>query len=161
MKQIIRAFLFVFTLLPTAALALDPVDSIDLGLKLGANVPNYVQADPAFVAGGTLRYRHREYPAFAIEADAVATVLEGEVAAFDYSVSSLAAYLAWRSAGNLYLKFRAGGLMEYVSVGSSRAFGGGLSGSVAAGIRYGEQSLEIELTGVEKAAYMVTVNWFF
>lgn len=147
--------------LPASAMALDQVDSVNWGIRAGGNMPNYAGADFAGVLGAGGVYRHREFASLALEADVSATVVDGDIAGFDYSVTSLAAYLAWRSAGKLYLKLRAGLLMEYVSVGPADAFGAGVSGSIGAGLRRGEQLLELELTGVEKSAYTVTLNWYF
>lgn len=147
--------------MPTGVMAMDQIDRVDWGLRAGGVVPNYVRADAAGVVGASVMYRHREYSSLALEADLTTSVLDGDIAGFDYSTTTLAAYLAWRSAGNIYLKLRAGLLLEYVEVGPSDAFGGGLSGGIGAGYRRGDQLFEIELTGVEKAAYMVTIAWYF
>lgn len=155
------SLLIVLVVLPGAAAAVDQVDSLGWGLRAGGIMPNYVSADATGVVGASVMYRHREYASFALEADIATTIIDGEIAGFDYSTTTLAAYLAWRSTGNIYLKLRAGSLMEYVRLGPSDAYGGGLSGGIGAGFRSGDQLIELELTGIEKAAYMLSLAWYF
>lgn len=151
----------VLLAMPAPVMAVDQVDSVTWGVRAGGNMPNYTGADFAGIVGAGVVYRHREFESLALEADVSATLIDGDIGGFDYSVTTLSAYLAWRTAGKLYLKLRAGSVMEYVSVGPSDVFGGGISGSIGAGLRRGEQLLELELTGVDKSAYTVTLNWYF
>ena len=147
--------------MPAGAMAFDQIDRVDWRLSAGGVVPNYTGADAAAVVGAGISYRHREFASLGLEADLTTSVVDGDIGGLDYSTTMLAAYLAWRSAGDMYIKLRAGGLLEYVEVGAADAFGGGLSGGIGAGYRRGNQILELELTGVEKAAYMVSLSWYF
>lgn len=148
-------------LLAPWALAGEPIDTLDWSLRAGVVQSNYRGADPAAAAGAGLIYRHRQYPALALEADLLVSVTDGDIGGRDFSLSALSAGLAWRSAGSPYLKLRAGFLAEYVEVGSADAWGAGASGSVAAGWRHGEQMFELELTGLEKSAWLVSLAWYF
>lgn len=144
-----------------SAASAQQIDSLDWGVRAGGIMPNYRGADFATIGGAGLIYRHREYPSLALELDAAVTLLDGELLRRDFSISTVSAYLAWRSSGQWYLKLRGGTLAEYVELGEASAWGGGLSGGIGAGWRRGEQLLEVELTGIEKAAYMVSLAWYF
>ncbi len=146
---------------PATGMAVDQIDDLSWGARTGGIVPNYRGAEFATGIGASVVYMHREYPGFALEVDITTTLLDGELGGFDYSSSMLGGYLAWRSSGKWFFKLRGGVLAEYVEVGPSDAWGAGLSGGIGAGWRRGEQFLELELTGVEKAVYMVSLAWYF
>lgn len=148
-------------LLTPWAFAGELIDTLDWGLRAGAVQTTYRGADPAVAAGAGVIYRHRQYPALALEADLLVSLGEGQIGGRDFSLSALAAGLAWRSAGSPYLKLRGGILAEYVEVGPADAWGAGLAGSVGAGWRRGEHLLELELTGLEQSAWLVSLAWYF
>ncbi len=160
MRGSVLAFLWLL-LLPLPAAAAEQIDALNWGVRVGAVQPNYRSADFATAGGASALYRHREYPFLALELEAMATLIDGELVGRDFSISTVGAYLAWRSRGQWYLKLRGGILAEYVEVGEADAWGSGLAGGIGAGFRRGEQLFEIELTGVEQAAYMVSLAWYF
>ena len=147
--------------LPASAAGVDQIDTLNWGVRAAGVMPNYNDAEFATGLGVSLIYRHREYSQLALEADLVTTVIDGELGRFDFSTSTAGAYLAWRSSGDLFLKLRGGVLAERVEVGPSDAWGAGLSGSVGIGWRRAGNLLELELTGIEKSAYMVSLAWYF
>lgn len=147
--------------MPVSAIAFEQIESIDWGIRVAGIMPDYVDADFAAGVGLAAIYRHREFDALAVEADLITTVADGDIGGNDFSATTLAAYVSWRWGHEWYLKLRGGVLAEYVEVGPSDAFGSGLSGGVGAGWRRGRQLVEIELTGVEKAVYMISLAWYF
>lgn len=151
---------FLLLLAPWAPAA-EPIDTLDWGLRAGVVQTNYQGADPAVAAGAGLIYRHRQYPSLALEADLLVSIADGDIGGRDFSLAAVAAGLAWRSQGSPYLKLRGGVLAEYVEVGPADAWGSGASGSVGAGWRHGEQLVELELTGLEKSAWLVSLAWYF
>lgn len=161
MRALVAPVLALVLLVPASARGAEQIDALGLGVRLAAIVPDYRGADPAWGIGGTLVYRHREWPQFTLEADLTTTVAKGNLGRFDFSASTLGGYLAWRSSGTLYLKLRAGALLEYVEVGPSDAWGGGLSGGAGIGWSGRTGKLEFELTGIEKAAYMISFAYLF
>lgn len=139
----------------------EQIDSLGWAVRAAAIMPDYRGASAAWGVGGTLMYRHREWPQFALEADLTTTLADGDLGRFNFSASTLGGYLAWRSGDQWYLKLRGGVLFEYVEVGGSDAWGGGLSGGAGMGWSGGAHRLELELTGIEKAAYMISLAYYF
>lgn len=152
---------FGLMLLGSTALATEPIDMLNWGLRAGAVQADYRGADPAVALGAGLVYRHRQYPSLALEADLLVSVADGEIGGRDFALSAVSAGIAWRTAGSPYFKLRGGLLAEYVEVGPADEWGAGLSGSVGAGWRHEDQLIELELTGLEEAAWMISLAWYF
>lgn len=144
-----------------AALANEQIDSLGWSARAAALQGDYRGADPALAIGVGAIYRHRQYPSLSLEADLLGSVAAGDIGGRDFSLSAASLGLAWRSSGALYLKLRAGVLAEYVEVGGADAWGSGLTGSVGAGWRYQDRLIELELIGLEKAAYGLSLAIYF
>lgn len=161
MRAIANSLLTVYIVLAGQPASAQQIDSLGWAVRGAAIVPDYRGASPAWGIGGTLVYRHREWPGLALEAELVTTIADGDLGRFDFSASTLGGYLAWRSGDRWYLKLRGGVLFEYVEVGGADAWGGGLSGGVGVGRSGARHQLELELTGIEKSAYMVSLAYYF
>lgn len=161
MQNIARYTGLLLLLLSPPAAAGEPIDTLNWGLRAGVVQTNYRGSDPAAALGAGLIYRHRQYPSLALEADLLASVADGDIGGRAFSLSAVSVGLAWRSAGSPYLKLRGGLLAEYVEVGPADAWGSGLTGSVGAGWRRDDQLVELELTGLEEAAWLISLAWYF
>ncbi len=153
--------LALYLVMPGPVLGAEQIDSLGWAVRGAAVMPDYRGAEPAWGIGATLQYRHREWPAFALEADLTSTLADGALGRYDFSLSTLGGYLAWRRGNMWYLKLRGGVLFEYVEVGTSDAWGGGLSGGAGIGWSRDGRAFELELTGIEKAAYMISLAYYF
>ena len=88
----------------------------------------------------------------AVEGEYTTTTNEGStpVAGVNWGVDTTAVYAAFRSAGPIYLKAKAGYLYEDVSAGPASGTDSGLSAGVGVGFGIGIAQIELEYTQVEQ-----------
>lgn len=101
----------------------------------------------------------------AFEGEVSRTISDGDAPGGGWDINTLAAYGAYRTAGNVFLKAKAGFLSEDVNVsgtgGSVAGSDSGVSFGAGVGVRMGKKAaFEIEYTVVEDDISFVSLAYF-
>lgn len=94
----------------------------------------------------------------AVEGEVTTTVSSGDFLGYDVDVDTQALYLAFRTAGPIYLKVKGGLLNEEVSIGSISESDSGMSYGVGVGFGIGVAQLELEVTQIEQDVTFLSVG---
>lgn len=116
-----------------------------------------ISGDSPFNAG--LRAGYAWNSGFALEGEYTTSLVDGEARyssswgdfRWDYSISTLGVYAAYRSQGDIYFKGRLGVLNESVDFGDGKESDSGLSAGLGVGFTFSENvNLEAEYTLIEE-----------
>ncbi|HET7921688.1 MAG TPA: hypothetical protein VFM15_02930 [Gammaproteobacteria bacterium] len=136
--------------------------SLYWGAEAGLLLPQGERNRTGVQAVGRLGLQAARLPGFAAEAELGTTLKAAQYRSSDLKLTTLAGYLAWRSAGRWYFKVRGGGLWEWTRLGAGRASDGGLSGGFGGGYRFDDgRRLELEFTVIERNVNMLSLSYRF
>lgn len=137
-----------------------------LGLKVGqmdADVSGFDEATNAGIYGGYTLHDDSN-GRFAIEGEYTRSIADGDLPGGEWDIETLAAYGAFRTAGPVFLKIKAGYLREDVSVSSGNfsvsGKDSGLSFGAGGGFRLGEKAaFELEYTVIEDDVNFFSIGY--
>jgi len=166
MKRIVQVLIFGFSVC-LSNVALSASSPVYLGVKGGQMLTSLSGLSAATNIGGVIGYRLSGTSGLAVEAEYTLSLIKGDTDfSSEWDVSTAAVYLAYRSAGDLYLKTKLGFLNESITV-SSGFFGvTGSDSGASYGVGFGKKlsannNIEVELTIIEEDINFLSVGYNF
>ncbi len=137
---------------------------IHLGVRAGTMLIGFddvtVSEDPMSVAA-SVGYEFDFIRGLSVEAEASRTVTAGTVVGIDLEVESQGLYIAYETAGNIYLRGRVGYMDASLVAGDLSEAEGGETYGLAIGWRLPGFSVELDYTAIDDDVSFVNVGFRF